>query len=437
MIGKIPPLSYILHNGINARGEQMIYLRSYICGSYKFRSTGFQVKPSDWDVVKQRVLPSEPQAERINKRLEKMLSAVRTALGEVEGRITPRVLDEAMERHYVFERDRAFITPFAQYAHQVNEAAYAAGKEGYVKYDEKRNAIKAFEHYTTFFAGRRNLMLSEIEPYLIEGYVKYRREVLENTNEEVIVRSLRPVIAAAKAAGEEGLLAQKLVGKILVLYDQLAAKAPEDDESAEPTIFLKEDDFQRLDAYAEENPSARDAIDTFLFSYYACGMKFSEIMTLEWKDITEGRITRRSPRTGASAALRLPVSSKAREVLDRWDGRSDRFIFALLPEDIDSSSLALIKPYRVKAAAEIGRVLCVAGRKLGLRGKLTFSAARHSFVKAALEKGMNLYTVSRLLGHADLNVTARQYSGLLKEIFEKDLVGISILSRISSASSIR
>ena len=113
-----------------------------------------------------------------------------------------------MERPYVFERNRAFITPFAQYAHQVNEAAYAAGEFSYVKYDEKRNAIKAFEHYTTFFAGRRNLMLSEIEPYLIEGYVKYRREVLENTNEEVIVRSLRPVIAAVKAAA---------------LYDQFAA----------------------------------------------------------------------------------------------------------------------------------------------------------------------------------------------------------------------
>ena len=95
------------------------------------------------------------------------------------------------------------------------------------------------------------------------------------------MRSLRPVIAAVKAAGEEGLLAQKLVDKILALYDQFAAKAPEDNESAEPTIFLKEDDFQRLDAYAEENPSARDAIDAFLFSYYACGMKFSEIMTLE------------------------------------------------------------------------------------------------------------------------------------------------------------
>ena len=63
MTDKLPPLSYILHNGINARGEQMIYLRSYICGSYKFRSTGFQVKPAHWDAVKQRVLPSVPQVQ--------------------------------------------------------------------------------------------------------------------------------------------------------------------------------------------------------------------------------------------------------------------------------------------------------------------------------------------------------------------------------------
>ena len=424
MPSNLPPLSYVLHNGINARGEQMIYLRCYICGNYKFRSTGFQVKPSDWNAVEQRVLPSEPQAERINKRLEKMLSSVLMALSEIEGRITPRILDEAMERHYVFERDRAFITPFSEYAQQINESLYAAGTFGYVKYEEKKKAIKAFERYTAHFAGRKNLMLSEIEPYLIEGYVKYRREVLENTNGEVIVRSLKPIVSAVEAAGKEGLLSQKLVDKISVVFEQIGTKAPSDDEGAEPTAYLSEEDFLRLGGYADENPSARDAIDIFLFSYYACGMKFSEILTLEWKNITDGRITRHSPRTGANSAILLPVSTKASEILCRWKKRGSRFVFALLPEDIDSGSIAAIKPYRVKAAADIGRVLCVADRKLGLSRKLTFSAARHSFVKSALEKGINLYTVSRLLGHADLNVTARQYAGLLKEIMERDFCGL-------------
>ena len=122
----------------------MIYLRYYIAGMYKFRTTGFKTKPEYWDAKKQRMLPDAPDAALTNKRLDRMMEAAFGAFCDYDGPRSSAKLDELLDRTYVCERDAAFITPFEQYAGKVNDKRFNDGKLQYRAWYDKKNYIKAF-----------------------------------------------------------------------------------------------------------------------------------------------------------------------------------------------------------------------------------------------------------------------------------------------------
>lgn len=80
-------------------------------------------------------------------------------------------------------------------------------------------------------------------------------------------------------------------------------------------------------------------MDYFFFSYYACGMRLSDLMTLEWKHIDwDARVIRiRQFKTKRFPDVLPPLCEPAIEILRRWEkyGRNKRFVFDMLPEDYD------------------------------------------------------------------------------------------------------
>lgn len=149
--------------------------------------------------------------------------------------------------------------------------------------------------------------------------------------------------------------------------------------------FLSVDEVKRLMTTQCGNAIVGRA---FLFSCFT-GLRFSDIKGLKWSDITEvqgyTRITFRQKKT--KEIEYLDISKNAVNLLGNR-GECDSFVF-----------------YPIPVVSSVNQHIARWVNKAGISKKITFHCARHSFAVMMLSLGADIYTVSKLLGHADIGTT--------------------------------
>lgn len=133
-----------------------------------------------------------------------------------------------------------------------------------------------------------------------------------------------------------------------------------------------------------------DVKRAYLFSCY-CGLRLSDVYKLKWGDITkDGDQWRTSViMQKTTTPIFLPLSSQAMRWLpDRSDAPDNAIVFDGL---ISEPCINLALDKWMKAA--------------GITKKITFHTSRHTFATMMLTLGADLYTVSKLLGHAKVTTT--------------------------------
>lgn len=138
----------------------------------------------------------------------------------------------------------------------------------------------------------------------------------------------------------------------------------------------------------------------FLFSCFT-GLRLSDIKTLKWGDVKEDEngvktIRKRMIKTGG--IVEFPMSENAVNLLPMSRKKDGELVFA-------STYHTFIYNFWVRKLAELA----------GIRKHLTFHCARHTFATMLITKGADLYTVSKLLGHAEIKST-EVYAKVVKEV---------------------
>ena len=130
----------------------------------------------------------------------------------------------------------------------------------------------------------------------------------------------------------------------------------------------------------------------FLFCCFT-GLRISDVKKLKWSDIDNNVIKIRMQKT--KEFVRVPLSENAKMFLP--DRKSDGQIFNLpINQTFIESKLRRW------------------ANDAGVKKNLHFHVSRHTFATLALSSGADIYTVSKLLGHA--NVTTTQvYATVLDE----------------------
>ena len=93
----------------------------------------------------------------------------------------------------------------------------------------------------------------------------------------------------------------------------------------------------------------------------------------------------------------------------------------MLDDEIDLDNRETLYKNRNNVTKCINQSLVVVGEKVGFSHPLTMHVARHTFAVMALNDGMEMSVVSRLLGHASTGVTEKVYAKYLPETLEEEV----------------
>lgn len=164
--------------------------------------------------------------------------------------------------------------------------------------------------------------------------------------------------------------------------------------------ILSHDDIARLFALAEEraNSSEARAADIRLLALiellYGSGLRASELVSLPRSAALAGRPLLAITGKGGKQRL-VPISSRAREALQRWlavPSGNPRWLFPSRTGHISRIRLyQLIKQFAASAGIDPARV--------------SPHVLRHAFATHLLEGGADLRTLQTFLGHADIATT--------------------------------
>ena len=98
-----------------------------------------------------------------------------------------------------------------------------------------------------------------------------------------------------------------------------------------------------------------------------------------------------------------------------------RYVFDLVKDDLNLDDADALYKARNNATKCINQSLVVVGEQIGLPFNLSMHVARHTFAVMALNKGLSMSVVSRLLGHGSTDITEKVYAHFLPETLSAEM----------------
>ena len=226
------------------------------------------------------------------------------------------------------------------------------------------------------FCGDVSFPLSKVSPDWVESVLRYFLNACGlSKNSAAVYYSL--FVACLNAAYKKRLLSFRPSDYV---------KKPKKEESSR--TFLTADEVARL----ASAPCPKEVLKrAFLFSCYS-GLRLSDILALRWDNITlnedgTAKVMIKQKKTRNVNTIEIP--SVAVSLLDEDDGTGRGLCFGSLSK-IKCRFPPLFRSW--SAAAQITK-------------RVTFHTARHTFATLLLNEGVDLYVVSKLLGHSDVKIT--------------------------------
>lgn len=406
----------------NKEGKVALYLCYNINTTPVTITTDIFVKPEDWDSKTQTVKSKNPAAARLNNQLKLQREKVDEQIMAYEGRLTADIVRKMLKGEFAQQNDPKKID-FIQYATDYNQQRYDLQKLSYSTYYNGDRYIKKFQRFLAEQTGEGIIYLTDLTIDLIDKYKTFCIKM--GNTKEGINKMLTPLIKAAMYASDNGLLSARLSAQIKQSYFDLKVRQYRSEvEDREVRYLTEEQMLQFVDLYSKVKFNrTREIMDMFLFSFHACGLRVSDIVTLEWSHIDWERQELSKNLVKGKVPHTIPLTDAALEILKQWQEKSlnRRFVFNLLDSTFDTSDAALLDK-KIKSKNRILQTsLNEVGNKMGLPFHLSMHVARHTFAVMALNRGVTIHMISRLLGHSSILTTEKVYAEFLPDTITEEV----------------
>ncbi len=400
------------------------------------------VKIADWNqnlhAGRGGVRPSYgSESKRINSvflaRVERIDSLLAEYAQNNPNQITEEVIDGfLLEKPVAVRKDNG--KDFVDFVIDRLDSEYSRNRIGRSRYENGKSGMNMFKEFLrskergTYKSD--GIYLGEISVELLEEYIEWRRDIKQNSD-HTINHALTPILKACAYAAELHIIDVALNARI---QDMRIAVKPNlsGDESAYDGKSLSKEELAALIEYYHNCKEARrkEYLEMFLFAFHACGLRVVDVMTLQWSNIDFEKKELRKIMIKTGKRHIIPLSDPAIEILEAWKEKhfTSKFVFNLVKDDFDIDNDEALYKVRNSATRGINQSLVVVGEDLELKFPLTMHVARHTFAVYALNEGLSMSVVSRLLGHGSTDVTEKVYAKFLPETLSSELNRLSDLS---------
>ncbi len=366
--------------------------------------------------------------KRMNAEMAKKLTDLDHALIEYNdshpNQLTVQVVRDILDGKPTTRKDEG--RDFVDFADDITENKYLENRIGHSCYKNRLSAMRKFKKFLKTELKKESLFIGDITKEVISKYIAWRKET-EGNNNETINHSLTPIIDACERAADLGFLERREYADIKEM--RLPKMVSFNDEAGKEKVrFLTADELKSLVDYSktEKEPRRKEYLEMFMFAFHACGLRVVDIMTLQWKhiDFEKRQLKKVLVKTVKynQKSHVIPMTEEAIQILLRWKEKNGRkrFVFGLLDDDFDLDNKEALYKARNNVTKCIDQSLTVVGEKLKFKHPLTMHIARHCYAVLALNNGMAMSVVSRLLGHSCTATTEQIYAEYLPDTLDKE-----------------
>ena len=364
-----------------ANNESPLMLRITKDRKRKYSSIGLSLNPVYWDFEKNKPRRNCPNRLYIERLIADKIEAYRTKMIELQAEnkeFTATTLHEQMfDRNSKPTVDEVFQTQIKNLK-QTGRMGYA------LSHQEVYNSLIKFNKHL-------NIYFSDIDTIWLKRYETWLRE--QNFSENTIGRRFRTLRTVYNIAIEEKYVKAEHYPfksyKVSKLHQTTAKRA------------INKADIMRIIEYHSTDFYTQFAVDLFTFSYFTGGINFVDIAYLKSDNIVDGRLiyTRRK----THKLIKLPLQSKAQEIIKRYQQNGTHFLFPILSEFHKSLQQQSNRVHKV--ISKVNERLKVVGKELGIPINLTTYVARHSFATVLKREGVSTSIICESLGHSSEKIT--------------------------------
>ena len=415
----------------NEYGEYPVVIQYCTQGKAVKKATGIRVAPEHWLDGKGGLnkyvkggRDGNPKAELLNNKLRAFKDTHDKTINEFIGGGNKIITEAALRailngRYEQHKETQEGKVPFIPFVLEHNEGLYKTDKIGVSVWENVKCYMNKFDKFLRTMkrmnTNEKNILYCrDVDVDLIKDYIIWRKEVEGNSN-ATINKALSPIIKTVKVCCRKGWISREECEEISDLYLNAEGKSVDDSIEKE---FLTIEQLRKFKEMAGKvkHQRTREIADIFLFACFA-GLRMSDLMTLKWSeiDMDKNMISHMQYKGHNRRAkmLYIPLNDTSRDILERWKGQYEEFVFGLLPNDYDLSDEADFLKVKNAANRTINQSLQSIGNKMGLPFNLHIHLGRHTYAMMALNGGVDIKTTSALLGHASTLVTEKVYATLL------------------------
>ena len=340
-------------------------------------TTKIHLHPQDWDSNKAQIIFTDSTSYLLQCKIDRDLDRLKKIIYKIDAECANYTVNEIIEKFYQTTADYSITDFFTQ---QIQKLKNDNRRGTARNYSKTLKSLKAFMKNT-------DSTFNIVTEQFVESYNTFliQRGVVRNTI-SFYMRIFRSVYNKA--------VTQKIIEQTFPFKNVYTGVDRTRKRAVTETVIS-----QLLSIDLKKSKALQFARDLFIFSFYARGMAFVDIVYLKKSNIQNGYITYVRHKTGQELTIR--IETRLQNIIHQYEKKDSPYLFPILNTEDENKAYS---QYEI-ALNYYNRQLKRLSKLLEPNINLSSYTPRHTWATTARNKNVPLSIISAGMGHSSEKTT--------------------------------